>query len=115
MAVSFCCPEETKFLRAIERLTRLRIDAATDMPELTLDVNGPEYKSNGAKPGDFRRRKPAAGGARRNGSGRPGKPKAGRNAPRGDAPQAAHAHGSCKRDNHSARPAARMEFTWSGS
>ncbi len=80
-AISFCCPEERKFLRAIERLTRLRIDAATDMPELTVTADESVRETRVQRnPGDFAPRPKTGGGARRNGRGRPGKPKSQRNA-----------------------------------
>lgn len=92
VAVSFCCPEEHKHLRAIERLTRRELDLATDMPALTIVADdSPRNARSQRNPGDFAPRRKPANAARRNGAGRPGKPKANRN---GSPRQATHTTGS---------------------
>jgi ATP-dependent RNA helicase RhlE len=81
-AVSFCTSDEVYTLRGIEKLTRRKIDVATDHPELTSDIapeptqaqgksfrRGPAKKTNWQK--KPRAKTSAASGGNRSG-GRPG-------------------------------------------
>ena len=82
-AVSFCTSDDVYTLRGIEKLTRRKIDVATDQPELTSDIapeptvaQGKSFRRNGKKPAwqKGRRNKPAAAGARRRGGNSDGQP-----------------------------------------
>lgn len=63
-AISFCDPEERGLLRAIERLTRVKIAVNTDQAELTVDA-----PANYAEPTERRRSQPPVGPASRRGGG----------------------------------------------
>ena len=68
-AVSFCTSDDVYTLRGIEKLTRRKINVATDHPELTSDIapeptvaQGRSFRRNGQKPAWQKGRRPKSSG-----------------------------------------------------
>jgi len=72
VAVSFCDRDEMGILRAIERRARIRIDVATDAPELTVDVSSPPNRGYPPRNGGGGKPRPTRDRPRDEGAGGPG-------------------------------------------